>query len=62
MENDIKIVPLQCKKQGCTAELSEQERHECEAEKMVPLCSEHKEWFKNQMKQCAPLFQKMNVS
>lgn len=61
MENDIKIVPLQCKKQGCNKCLSDQERLDCEKMRILPLCSEHVEWARTQMAKCAPLFQKIKV-
>lgn len=55
-------VENQCKKQGCTNRLSPQELLDCEKERTVPICSEHKVWFKEQVQKCAPLFSKMNVS
>lgn len=60
-ETTTAVVPIQCKKQGCKKYLSPEEILQCERERILPLCAEHKEWFKNELKRCAPLFNKMNL-
>ena len=61
MTEITKVVPLQCAKQGCDKSLSDQERLDCEKSKMVPICAEHQQWFRDNIKKCAPLFSKMNA-